>query len=277
MTLANKVTQFNQDADKLHLVIHGGPDVVVTTEGGPVKSLANVMAGAQGVIDELAALGDALQAPGSGDLVRLSNGKTMNQVTQELSQEIVNLQEFLLDGLTTEMLAEVGNLFFTDERALGARLAGLSLVFGTEITSADSILTALGKLQKQLASKAEATNGTLTKPTIVGYIEKFQELNPGAAVSVNPLLGTLIEIATTANIIITLPPPVAGMSYTLLVKYGGAHTVQFATTNGTLGWFGKSTGTNTAPTATMLAGKVDAYGFICGNGYTKGRDGGRNG
>lgn len=123
---------------------------------------------------------------------------------------------------------------------------------------------------------ADIDGGTLTKPTIRGYIEQFQALNPGAAVTLNPDNGTLIELTTTANTTVTLPPAVAGMSYTLIVKYGGAHTLTFAG-GSTLSWLGKGSGTNTAPPATMVAGKKDVYGFICGTDYTLGRDGGRNG
>jgi hypothetical protein len=52
---------------------------------------------------------------------------------------------------TTDTLPEgATNLYFTTTRVLNTVLAGLSLVTGTPITAIDSVLTALGKLQKQI-------------------------------------------------------------------------------------------------------------------------------
>ncbi len=69
---------------------------------------------------------------------------------------------------TTDALTEgVTNLYFTTARVLATVLTGLSLATGTAITSADTILAALGKLQKQITDlKASAdliTEGTTNK------------------------------------------------------------------------------------------------------------------
>lgn len=117
---------------------------------------------------------------------------------------------------------------------------------------------------------AGTTNETFINPTFKGYIEQLQALNPGAAVTINTANGTLIEITTTANIAITLPAAVAGVSYTLIIIYGGAHTITFSGGT-TLNWQG-----GTAPSATMVAGKKDKYLFTCGSGYTLAQDSGRN-
>lgn len=42
------------------------------------------------------------------------------------------------------------NLYFTTARVLGTLLTGLSTVTNAVITASDSVLTALGKLQKQI-------------------------------------------------------------------------------------------------------------------------------
>lgn len=118
---------------------------------------------------------------------------------------------------------------------------------------------------------AGTTNETFIKPTIKGYIEQFQALNPGATVTLDPLQGTLIEMSTTANTTITLPAAVAGMCYTLIVKYGGAHTLTFA--GGTsLRWANN----NTAPAPTSTNARMDKYVFTCSSTYTLAQDGGRN-
>lgn len=120
---------------------------------------------------------------------------------------------------------------------------------------------------------AGTTNETLVKPTIKGYIELLQALNPGATVTIDPLQGTLIELTTTVtSTTITLPAAVAGASFTLMVKWGATgHTITFA--GGTsLRWANN----NVIPTATSTLNRIDAYVFTCGTGYTVGRDGWRN-
>jgi hypothetical protein len=111
---------------------------------------------------------------------------------------------------------------------------------------------------------------TLTNPTIKGYIEQFQALNPGAAVTLNPSLGTVVKVTTSqANTTITLPAFQEGKSFTLIVKWGATgHAVTFA--GGTLAWIGAAT-----PGATSVAGKRDIYTFMCDDEGTIGRDGGR--
>lgn len=52
MTLADKVTQFNQDADIAHQIVHGDENTTVTTEGGPVRSFAKVLADFDGALGE---------------------------------------------------------------------------------------------------------------------------------------------------------------------------------------------------------------------------------
>lgn len=49
-TLSDKITRFEADADLAHQVVHAGPDVTVQTEGGPVRSLAKVLADADASI-----------------------------------------------------------------------------------------------------------------------------------------------------------------------------------------------------------------------------------
>lgn len=52
----------------------------------------------------------------------------------------------------TDALAEgSSNLYFTEQRVRDTALTGLSLATGTAITASDSVLSALGKLQKQVS------------------------------------------------------------------------------------------------------------------------------
>jgi hypothetical protein len=116
---------------------------------------------------------------------------------------------------------------------------------------------------------AWADNDTLTKVTVQGYTEKLQSYS-GTSVTLDPTNGTLFSLGTTGNMSVTLPAAVDGMSYTVVLAYGGAHTVTFAG-GGVLRWAGGA-----APTTTSVSGKVDKYVFTCIGGYTFGQDGGRN-
>lgn len=115
-----------------------------------------------------------------------------------------------------------------------------------------------------------APNAVLVKPTFKGYIEQLQNLNPGSTFTVNTDNGTLIFLSLSANVTITLPPAVDGVSYTLVTYYSGAYTVTF-TGGGALRWAGGS-----VPTATSANNRMDKYQFTCAAGYTLGQDGGRN-
>jgi hypothetical protein len=66
-------------------------------------------------------------------------------------------------GKTTTDLPEGDNLYFTEARVLETDLAGLSLASSTDITSADTVLSALGKLQAQL-------DGLVTDTTVKAMV-----------------------------------------------------------------------------------------------------------
>jgi hypothetical protein len=117
---------------------------------------------------------------------------------------------------------------------------------------------------------AGVTGETFTKPIIKGYVEQLQQVSSGAAITVNPDNGTLIEVTVNANTTITLPAASAGLCYTLILIYSGAFTVAFAGGT-TLKW-----ATGVAPTATSTTNRMDKYVFTCGASYTLGQDGGRN-
>ena len=92
----------------------------------------------------------------------------------------------------------------------------------------------------------------------------------GSAITINLANGTIQKFSTTGNATITLPASVAGKSYTVLVAYGGVHSVTWAG-GGTIKWSG-----GTAPTATSVNGKFDIFAFTCDGTNTYGRTGGSN-
>lgn len=86
-------------------------------------------------------------------------------------------------GSTDAVVEGVTNLYHTAARVLATLLSGLSTATSTVITSADTVLTALGKLQAQIALRA-----TLASPSLTGI-----PLAPTAAVATSTT-----QIATTA-------------------------------------------------------------------------------
>lgn len=122
-----------------------------------------------------------------------------------------------------------------------------------------------------LVLNAKGTGGVkITNAIITGYTETYQSPAPGAAITLDPSVGTLIELVTTANCTITLPAAVAGRSYTVIVTFGGAHTLTFAGGT-TLKW-----ADGAAPTATSVNGKSDIFVFTANATKTFGRTGGKN-
>lgn len=119
------------------------------------------------------------------------------------------------------------------------------------------------------------TNKTLTSPvlngaTITNYTETVRAVS-GTAVTIDLSLGTITKVSTTGNCTITLPAAVAGKSYTVVVAYGGTHTLTWA--GGTaIKWAG-----GVAPTATSVNTKEDWYTFSSvDTASTRGQDAGRN-
>jgi len=114
------------------------------------------------------------------------------------------------------------------------------------------------------------TNKTLTNPTITNYTETINAPAAGSAFTVDLTTGTIQKLTTNANTTITLPASVAGKNFSVIVAYGGVHTLTWAG-GGVLKWAG-----GTAPTATSVSGKFDIFVFTCDGTNTYGRSGGSN-
>lgn len=67
-------------------------------------------------------------------------------------------------GSTDAVPEGASNLYFTAQRVRDTLLTGLSLVAGTAITAADSVLSAFGKLQKQITDAVAALASHISDP-----------------------------------------------------------------------------------------------------------------
>ena len=114
------------------------------------------------------------------------------------------------------------------------------------------------------------TGSQINNPTITNYIEKLYAPSANSNFTISLANGTIQELTTLANTTIVLPNSLAGQSYTIIINYGGAHTVTWSG-GGNLRWMG-----GTAPTPTSLSGKSDIFVFICDGTNTFGASGGNN-
>lgn len=132
----------------------------------------------------------------------------------------------------------------------------------------DELAAALGDdanfaatMTASLAAKMAGTNGTATNPTISGGKDGVAALVTGTAITLDPTVSHFWRIATTGNPTVTLPAPVAGVTMSLTIEYGGAHTPAYA--GGTRKWVD---GEIMEPTS--VAGKKDRLLFVCDDGLS---------
>lgn len=100
-------------------------------------------------------------------------GLSTNDYTTAEQTKLAGVATGATANTTTTSLAEGTNLYFTTARVLSTILSGISLATSTAVTAADSLLTAIGKLQAQVSLKLAiiaaftntATSGTNASST----------------------------------------------------------------------------------------------------------------
>lgn len=282
----NSLSTFNADA--IGSVLTG----LSTASGSNVIATDSVLQ-AVGKLQAQATAGAAATAGITKTSLGLANVDNTSDVNKPVSTAqaaadtaTLNAAKAYTDGkpaaaTNTDGLPEgATNKYMTQSGVINMLLAGLSTASGAVIAATDSILVAMGKLQKQITDLAASavtatgvatlTNKTLTDPLITGYREKIQQLTAGTAFSPDPTLGTYISCPTTGATTITMPAPAAQRQWTLEIVYGGIHDVTF--TGGAIKWE-----KSTAPTPTKIGSRIDLYVFTANAAGTAwlGADGGR--
>jgi hypothetical protein len=194
-----------------------------------------------------------------GDIIAF-NGSVWNQI-QGAASDVISVAG--KKGVVTLTSSDVGlgNVSNT------AQLASTQTLTLTGDVTASATALSTGTIATTIGT---LTNKSLTNPTITNYVETLYAPSAGSSFTVDLSNGTLQKFTTNNNTTITLPSSVAGKSYTLIVAYGGAHSVSFSG-GSTIKWSG-----GTAPTATSVNGKFDIYVFTCDGTNTYGRSGGTN-
>lgn len=103
------------------------------------------------------------------------------------------------------------------------------------------------------------SGASISAGSFTGYTEIGPAPTTGTALSPNLANGTLFRLITNGNATITLPTPASGKSFTVVVEYGGTHTLTWA--GGTRKWVD-----GTVPTPTSTNGKIDVFTFVCLDG-----------
>lgn len=194
-----------------------------------------------------------------GDIIAF-NGSVWNQIQGAASDVISVAGKTGVVSLTASDVG-LGNVTNT------AQLASTQTLTLTGDVTASATALSTGTISTTVGT---LTNKSLTNPTITNYVETLYAPSAGSSFTVDLSNGTLQKFTTNNNTTITLPSSVAGKSYTLIVAYGGTHTVSFSG-GSTIKWSG-----GTAPTATSVNGKFDIYVFTCDGTNTYGRSGGTN-
>lgn len=104
----------------------------------------------------------------------------------------------------TDSLAEGStNIYFTEPRVRSTALTGLSLLVGGAITAADSVLSALGRLQKQISDAITAIGGkqdALVSGTSLKTVNGASLLGAGdLSISAGASLAQVVEYTGTAK------------------------------------------------------------------------------
>lgn len=236
----------------------GGQSVVIANSADPTKSMTGTVTTYNSGTGNITV--NVTSVSGSGTFASWTIGLAL----------VADLSGYLqkaggtLTGLLT--LAAAMGLVLTPGSAPG------SPVDGQIWRETNKLMARIGAVNFEvvLATLAQTlTNKTLTSPvidtatvnapTINGYTEGYDAPSSGTAFSPNLAADTLFYYQTSGNVTITLPTPVAGKSFSIALKYGGAHTLTWA--GGARLW-----PDGTAPTPTSVSGKFDVFTFICING-----------
>ena len=111
--------------------------------------------------------------------------------------------------------------------------------------------------------------GSLAWTPAVSAAEAVNTANSGTAVTLPDVdTATLHRITLTGTATITLPPPAAGKSFTVVAAQDGtgSRTLTFSTPSGNIKVPGATAASTWAPTVTPTASKVDIYSFLCVDG-----------
>jgi hypothetical protein len=241
----------------------GGQSVVIANSADPTKSMTGTVTAYNSGTGNITV--NVTSVSGSGTFASWTIGLAL----------VADLSGYLqkaggtLTGLLT--LAAAMGLVLTPGSAPGSPVDGQiwretnKLMARIGAVNFEVVLATLAQTLTNKTLTSPTINGgtvdtaTVNAPTINGYTEGYDAPSSGTAFSPNLAADTLFYYQTSGNVTITLPSPVTGKSFTIALKYGGAHTLTWA--GGARLW-----PDGTAPTPTSVSGKFDVFTFFCFDG-----------
>jgi len=113
--------------------------------------------------------GDGTTSLDLADLADSGTGAALVKITRDTKGRLAGTS-----AATTTDLAEGSNLYFTAARVLASVLAGLSTASSVVITAADTVLSALGKLQAQITANLATLTGHTSNTSNPHSVTKAQ-------------------------------------------------------------------------------------------------------
>jgi len=195
MTTAEAAIVTNASAIAAEATARAAADSTINTA---LASKADLVAGVvpssqlPSYVDDVLEFTNFAAFPGTGETGKIYIDKATN--TQYRWSGSVYIELVASPGTTDAVTEGTTNLYFTVARVLAVVLAGLSTATNAVITSADTVLGALGKLQAQLSAMATTLAGKLTANTAITGATKTK-----ISYDVNGLVTSGAD-ATTADI-----------------------------------------------------------------------------
>lgn len=164
-------------------------------------------------------------------------------------------------GITAPGITDTGNLSVSGTTTLTGGISGTSVNLASNVTG--TLPVANGGTGSTTATGSGSvvlgTSPSITSPTITNYTESVVAIGTVTTSSTLSLTSGTFQTATlTASTActFTMPTPVAGKSFILLLKQAAV------TGNGTATFTNVKWGSVGAPTITATAGKMDILSFV---------------
>lgn len=192
-----------------------------------------------------------------------AQGKALNDLITALTSTVSGKEAAIATSTADKYFAgdKSWKTFATD--VLGTALSGLSLLSGVAITASDSIISALGKLQKQVTDRLSKTaGGTISGAVMFASQQTSGIVDMAAGSGIDCSLGNYYIKTVTANTTFSFSNVPSGAAYgcTLLVT----HTSGSLTFPASVKFLGDAT-------PTLTTGKKHLFTFVTDNGGTSWR------